>query len=111
MRQESGDSKNSMQNDAYDESQSSSERTLQTNTEQGISIVVETATTFKKQQNTYCDHTLNFFLQNVESGLSDKHHTDTSEEKPSKNLRNKSLGGRILCRFLESFELSEMFEE
>ena len=126
-----------MQNNAYDESQSSSERTLQTNTEQGISIVVETATTSKKQQNTYCDHTLNFFLQNVESGLSDKHHiknvesglsdkhhiqkvesglsdkhhTDTSEEKPSKNLRNKSLGGRILCRFLESFELSEMFEE
>ena len=139
-----------MQNNAYDESQSSSERTLQTNTEQGISIVVETATTSKKQQNTYCDHTLNFFLQNVESGLSDKHHiknvesdlsdkhhiknvesglsdkhhiqkvesglsdkhhTDTLEEKPSKILRNKSLGGRILCRFLESFELSEMFEE
>ena len=102
-----------MQSDAYDQSQNSSERTLQSNTEQDISIVLETATTSKKQRNTYDDHTLNFFLQNVESGLSDKHHTDTSEEKPSRNLRNSTfisdaLKDHILCGFLKSFESSEM---
>ena len=102
-----------MQNDAYDQSQSSSESTLQTNTEQDISIVVEAATTSKNQRNTYDDHTLNFFLQNVESGLSDKHHIDTSEEKPSKNLRNSTfisdaLKDHILCGLLKSFESSEM---
>ena len=52
-----------MQNEAYDQSQNSSERTLQTNTEQDISIEVETGATSKRQRNTYDDHTLNFFYK------------------------------------------------
>ena len=102
-----------MQNEAYDQSQNSSDRTLQTNTEQDISIEVETGTTSKKQRNTYDDHTLNFFLQNVESGLSDRYHMDTSEDKSSKNLTDSTfisdaLKDHILCGFLKSFESSEM---
>ena len=104
-------------NNAYERGQDPLDETLHQNTEHNITIVVENTTsikdTKKKIQND--DHTLNFFLHNVESTISTKD-LKLLDVNPLKNLRNSfrakdSAKDHILVGFLRSFEFSEMGHE
>ena len=63
----------------------------------------------KKRRSLRKDHTLDSFLFNVESGISDKQLANNFSKARSKSaLLQDPTKDQILCGFLKSFENSEM---
>ena len=105
-------------NNAYEPGQDPIDDALQQNTEHNIKIVVEDTSSVKggKSKNAQNDdHTLNFFLNNVESTISTKD-LKLLDVNPLKKLRDSfrtkdSTKDHILVGFLRSFEFSELGHE
>lgn len=105
-------------NNAYEPGQDPIDDALQQNTEHNIKIVVEDTSSVKGGKNKNAqndDHTLNFFLHNVESTISTKD-LKLLDVNPLKKLRDSfrakdSTKDHILVGFLRSFEFSELGHE
>ena len=105
-------------NNAYEPGQDPVDETLKQNTEHNITIVVEDTSSVKGGKNKKAqndDHTLNFFLHNVESTISTKD-LKLLDVNPLKKLRDSfrakdSTKDHILVGFLRSFEFSELGHE
>ena len=105
-------------NNAYEPGQDPIDETLKQNTEHNITIVVEDTSSVKGGKNKKVqndDHTLNFFLHNVESTISTKD-LKLLDVNPLKKLRDSfrakdSTKDHILVGFLRSFEFSELGHE
>ena len=95
-------------NNTYELNENPTHDTLQDNSENNISIVIDTVTSTNDKKHTNDDHTLNFFLNNVESTISEKE----MKLHPKLNLKKSQLvtdytKDAVLCGFLKSFESAD----
>ena len=96
-------------NNTYELNENPTYNALQQNTESNISIAIDPVTSTDDKKHTCDDHTLNFFLNNVESTISDKQmklHPKLYFKKSQ--LVTDSTKDAGLCGFLISFESADM---
>ena len=96
-------------NNTYELNENPTYDALQGNNQNNISIVIDSVTTTDDKKYTNDDHTLNFFLNNVESTISEKE----LKFHPKLNLKKSQLvtdstKDTVLCGFLKSFESADM---
>ena len=96
-------------NNTYELNENPAYDALQENNENNISLVIYTAASTNDKKHTNDDHTLNFFLNNVESTISEKE----MNFHPKLNLKKSQLvtdstKDTVLCGFLKSFESADM---
>ena len=96
-------------NNTYEPNENPTYNALQENNGNNISTGVVTATFTNDKKHTNDDHTLNLFLNNIESTISEKE----MKLHPKLNLKKSQLvtdstKDPVLCGFLKSFESAGM---
>ena len=96
-------------NNTYEPNENPTYNALQENNGNNISTGVVTATSTNDKKHTNDDHTLNLFLNNIESTISEKE----MKLHPKLNLKKSQLvtdstKDPVLCGFLKSFESAGM---